>query len=75
MKTLIKDATIINEGLKFKGSVLISEERINKLFPHVLPSNFDLKDVEIIDASGLYLIPGLIDDQVHFREPGLTLIR
>ena len=72
MKTLIKDATIINEGLNYKGSVLISEERINKIFPHVIPSDFDLKDVEIIDASGLYLIPGVIDDQVHFREPGLT---
>lgn len=73
MKTLIKDATIINEGLRFKGSVLISEDRINKIFPHVIPSDFDIKGVEIIDASGLYLIPGVIDDQVHFREPGLTL--
>ncbi|TNF44312.1 MAG: dihydroorotase [Bacteroidetes bacterium] len=72
MKTLIKDATIINEGLKFKGSVLISEELIFKIFPHAIPSDFDLKDVEVIDASGLYLIPGVIDDQVHFREPGLT---
>lgn len=72
MKTLIKDATIINEGLKFKGSVLISEYRINKIFPNGIPSDFDLKDVEIIDATGLYLIPGIIDDQVHFREPGLT---
>lgn len=72
MKTLIKDATIINEGLKYKGSVLISEERILKIFPHVILSDFDLKDVEIIDATGLYLIPGIIDDQVHFREPGLT---
>ncbi len=72
MKTLIKDATVINEGLKFKGSVLISEERIFKIFPHAIPSDFDLKDVEVIDASGLYLIPGVIDDQVHFREPGLT---
>ena len=72
MKTIIKDATIINEGLKFKGSVLISEEQIFKIFPHAIPSDFDLKDVEVIDASGLYLIPGIIDDQVHFREPGLT---
>ncbi len=72
MKTLIRDATIINEGLKFKGSVLISEKRINKIFPSGIPSNFDFKDVEIIDANGLYLIPGIIDEQVHFREPGLT---
>jgi dihydroorotase len=72
MKTLIKDATIVNEGLKFKGSVLISGEKIEKIFPHVLPSVFDLKEVEVIDAKGLYLLPGVIDDQVHFREPGLT---
>jgi len=72
MKTLIKDATIINEGLKYKGSVLISEERIHKIFPYVIPSDYDFKDIEIIDATGFYLIPGIIDDQVHFREPGLT---
>lgn len=72
MKTLIKNATIINEGLKFKGSVLISEERIQKIFPHIIPANINLNDVEIIDAAGMYLIPGIIDDQVHFREPGLT---
>lgn len=72
MKTLIKNATIINEGLKFEGSVLIEGEKINKIYPNVLPSNFDFIGVEVIDASGLYLIPGVIDDQVHFREPGLT---
>ncbi len=72
MKTLIKDATIINEGLKFTGSVLINEEKIEKIFPHVIPSGFDLRGAEIIDATGLYLLPGVIDDQVHFREPGLT---
>jgi dihydroorotase len=72
MKTLIKDATIINEELKFKGSVLIKKDRIEKIFPHTVPSNLDLNDTKIIDANGLYLIPGVIDDQVHFREPGLT---
>ncbi len=72
MKTLIKDATIVNEGLKFKGSVLINNEKIEKVFPHVLPTGFDLKEVEVINATGLYLLPGVIDDQVHFREPGLT---
>ncbi len=72
MKTLIRDATIINEGLKFKGSVLIEDEKIEKIFPHVLPVGFDLTDTNIVDAQGLYLIPGIIDDQVHFREPGLT---
>ena len=72
MKTLIKNATIINEGLKFKGNVLIEGEKIKKVFSEAIPSEIDLTEVEIDDASGLYLIPGVIDDQVHFREPGLT---
>jgi dihydroorotase len=71
MKRLIKGATIINEGLKFKGSVLIDGEKIERIFPHTIPQDFDLSGVEILDASGLHLIPGVIDDQVHFREPGL----
>jgi dihydroorotase len=72
MKKLIKDATIINEGLKFRGSVLIDGEKIKRVFPYSIPQDFDLSGVEILDAAGLYLIPGVIDDQVHFREPGLT---
>ncbi|WP_320111636.1 dihydroorotase [Draconibacterium orientale] len=72
MKTLIKDATIVNEGLKFKGSVLIDGEKIEKVFPHTVPVDFDTSHTEVIDATGLLLIPGAIDDQVHFREPGLT---
>lgn len=72
MRTLIKDATIINEGLKFKGSVLIDGEKITKVFPQVVPADFDASETEVIDASGLLLMPGVIDDQVHFREPGLT---
>jgi len=72
MKTLIKDATIVNEGLKFKGSVLIDGEKIEKVFPNVIPADFDTSQTEVIDATGLLLIPGAIDDQVHFREPGLT---
>ncbi|HPF51934.1 MAG TPA: dihydroorotase [Draconibacterium sp.] len=72
MKTLIKDATIVNEGLKFKGSVLINNEKIEKIFPSFLPGNLDLGETNVIDATGLLLIPGVIDDQVHFREPGLT---
>lgn len=72
MKTLIKDATIVNEGLKYTGSVLIGDDKIEKIYPHALPDNFDFNDISIIDAKNLYLIPGVIDDQVHFREPGLT---
>lgn len=72
MKTLIKNATIINEGLKQNGSVLIEGEKIDQIFIGILPSSFDLSGIKVIDATGLYLIPGAIDDQVHFREPGLT---
>ena len=72
MKTLIKDATIINEGLKFKGSVLLNGEYIEKIFPQIVPVDIDLSQTEVIDANGLLLVPGVIDDQVHFREPGLT---
>lgn len=72
MKTLIQDATIINEEIKFKGSVLISGDKIEKVFPHILPPDLDLKNTNIVNAEGMYLIPGVIDDQVHFREPGLT---
>ncbi len=71
MKTLIKDATIINEGLKYSGSVLIEDERISKIYLHKLPADFDFTGITIIEAAGKYLIPGVIDDQVHFREPGL----
>ena len=68
MKTLIKNASIVNENKIFKGDVLIENEIISKVALHIEPDN----QTKIIDAKGLYLIPGLIDDQVHFREPGLT---
>ena len=71
MKTLIHHATIINEGKKFTGSVLIEEEFIKKIYHEEVPSA-DLENTNLIDAKGKYLIPGVIDDQVHFREPGLT---
>ena len=67
--TLIKNATIINEGRSFKGSVLIKDQYVDGIYETdtVLPT----ADT-IIDAEGLLLLPGVIDDQVHFREPGLT---
>jgi len=64
---LIKSATIINEGQQFEADVLIKNGRIEKIAPSITASN-----EEVIDASGKYLFPGVIDDQVHFREPGLT---
>lgn len=69
-KTLIHNATIVNEGISFKGSVLIEEDKIKKIF--LEGDNILTDDCEIVDATGLILMPGVIDDQVHFREPGLT---
>lgn len=68
--TLIKNATIVNEGRVFNGSVLIEGSVIKEVFEADHPTLSE--NITIIDASGLYLIPGMIDDQVHFREPGLT---
>ncbi len=68
MKTIIKNALIVNEGKTFKGSVLINDEIIDL----VSSENIDCHADNVIDAEGLLLIPGAIDDQVHFREPGLT---
>lgn len=65
---LITNANIVNEGLITQADVLIKNGRIEKIASHI--SN-DSK-VDVIDAEGKYLLPGLIDDQVHFREPGLT---
>ena len=64
---LIKNATIVNEGSSFVGDVLIENGVIKKV-----DSSITTSSMTVIDASGKYLIPGLIDDQVHFREPGLT---
>ena len=72
MKTLIKNARIINEGRIFKGAVLIDGELIARIFEgNDIPEAYEI-GAEVIDAAGKYLVPGAIDDQVHFREPGLT---
>lgn len=68
---LIKNATIINEGRSFIGSVLIENEIIKTVFEANDAIQIDEPFVEI-DGTGKLLIPGVIDDQVHFREPGLT---
>ncbi|MFB6319184.1 dihydroorotase [Saccharicrinis sp. FJH54] len=70
-KTLIYNAEIVNENEKFTGSVLIEDDRIQQIFKTpVNPEAFG--DTLRIDATGLLLFPGVIDDQVHFRDPGLT---
>lgn len=66
--TLIKNATIVNEDEVFVSDVLI-ENGIIKQIENEIEA---IEGVEVIDAKGLHLLPGLIDDQVHFREPGLT---
>jgi len=70
MSIFIKNATIVNEGLIFKGELLIDNEFISSITP---PGQIRIPEkAQIIDAAGLLMIPGVIDDQVHFREPGLT---
>jgi dihydroorotase len=66
----IKNARIVNEGVIFKGDLLIKDEiicEIGSIGKEKIPSG-----TKVIDAEGLLLLPGVIDDQVHFREPGLT---
>lgn len=67
---LIKNAKIINEGRSYRSDLLIKDELISAIGSSdqmIVPAG-----TKIIDATGLLLIPGVIDDQVHFREPGLT---
>lgn len=68
MKTLIKNGTVINEGKQFVADVLIANGLIQKIASQIETDH----RVQEIDASGLFILPGCIDDQVHFREPGLT---
>ena len=70
MTTLIHQATIVNEGQQFIGSVLIKDQRIAAIIRGTDVTG--LTADHIIDAKGQYLIPGCIDDHVHFRDPGLT---
>jgi dihydroorotase len=72
MKTLIKNAQIVNEGRVFKGAVLIDGEFIVRIFSGDVIPDETTYGATLIDAAGKYLVPGAIDDQVHFREPGLT---
>lgn len=70
MKTLIHNALIINEGESYTGAILINGVFIEKIYKGTV--EIDSEDTLKIDAKGQWLIPGVIDDQVHFREPGLT---
>ena len=66
---LIKNAHIVNEGKIVKGDVLVQDGYIAEIADTISARSADTK---IIDADGCHLLPGMIDDQVHFREPGLT---
>lgn len=69
-KILIKNARIVNEGRIFKGSLLIDGDKIAEVYEGTVPEI--TPQVQVIEAEGKLLLPGAIDDQVHFREPGLT---
>jgi dihydroorotase len=68
MQTLLKGATIVNEGKSFIGDILIKNQRIEKISSDITPDS----SMKVISLEGKIVIPGCIDDQVHFREPGLT---
>ena len=70
MKTLIYNATLINEGKSFEGALLIDGDKIEKVYTSLIKKLPE--DINLIDADGKWLIPGVIDDQVHLRDPGLT---
>ena len=70
MRTLIQGGTIVNEGRTLDGSILVEDDKITHIIKgtHTPEATYD----EVIDASGCFVLPGIIDDHVHFREPGLT---
>ena len=73
MNYIIKNATLVNEGKSFMASVVISGGTIEKIIPtQTVDTDLDFAGYEVINAEGLLLLPGAIDDQVHFRDPGLT---
>ena len=68
-KTLIKGGIIVNEGRSFEGDLVVDGEQISDIYEGMAPRGIYDK---IVDASGCFVLPGVIDDHVHFREPGLT---
>ena len=70
MNYYIKNATLVNEGQTFVASVFVSNGLISRIVPDGKP--FDAGSAVVIDGTGKYLLPGVIDEHVHFREPGMT---
>ncbi len=71
-KTVILGGTIFNEGRRFEGYLEIENDRIVRIAEGPYPDSASNDSIETIDATGQWVLPGVIDDQVHFREPGLT---
>ena len=69
---LIRNASIVNEGKIFPGDVVVEGEKIREIIPAGSRVPDASPGIHIIDGSGKFLLPGIIDDQVHFRDPGLT---
>ena len=70
MRTVVQGGTIVNEGKTFDGTIIIEDGKITQIIQgHTYP---EVSSDEVIDASGCFVLPGVIDDHVHFREPGLT---
>ena len=69
-RTIIRNATIVNEGRTFIGTVVVKDEQIVQVVAGEAPPQPG--EATVIDATGMYLLPGIIDEHVHFREPGMT---
>lgn len=69
MRTLVKGGCIVNEGHLTDGNIVVEDGDIQEITTLLPEGSFD----EVVDASGCYVLPGIIDDHVHFREPGLTV--
>ena len=66
---ILKNGTLVNEGKIFESDIAIKGNRIEKI-----AASIDSESKNVVDLNGKYVIPGLIDDQVHFREPGFCLL-
>ena len=66
-KILIKNAILVNENKVYESDVLLKDDRIERIDRDITEAS-----AEVLDVNGKYLMPGIMDDQVHFREPGLT---
>lgn len=72
MKTVIEGGTIVNEGRTFDGTLIVENGNIVEILPPTANRQPVTAEDKVIDATGCYILPGIIDDHVHFREPGLT---